>query len=319
MIILNTTTKSLELVLAGSITTNQLAFVASFVDISQVNFGLTGADSSNGASNDTTVVSMVAAPAADTSRQIKFLSIFNADTAAATVTVQYDDNGTNRTVCKVTLPVGASLVYTDGEGFRVISAAGAILCSFDGAEHNNLANIQGGTSGEYYHLTAAELAKLQANGRIAQDVTPATTSGTSETDLQSLTIPANTFGANGDTVHVGAGFELSVTVTGMTARFYVDGSVVATGSYGLASGTEQLADIELMRIDTDTLAIWGRLPGMSEIPGGPPSSHNGRVFYAEATGLTFSGAIAIKFTGQADDVADNMTQNTMFADFKKAA
>lgn len=313
MIILNTTTKSLELVLAGAITSNQLQFVASYVDISQANWGLTGADSNSGVSNDTTAVTVAAAPAADTSRQVKFLSVFNADTAAATVTIQENNNATLRTVCKVTLPVGASLIYTDGEGFRVISAAGAIFNTFDGAEHNNLANIQGGTSGEYYHLTAAELARVQANKRIAQNLTPVTTSGTTETDLQSLTIPANTFAANGDTVYLSAGFTFSGTIDDMTLRLYVDGVAEITTLCGNAPPLALHADLYITRTDTGELKIWGAQPGES---GGRRAVES---VYDVVSGLTFSNAIVIKFTGQSAGATDTMTQQTMFADFTKAA
>lgn len=113
MIILDTTTKSLEFKLGGAVTTNHLPFTASYVDISQSDFSLTGVASSDGQDNAGTAVTMVAAPAASTSRQIKFLSIPNLDTVVAVVTIQLNDNGTKRVIWTGTLAVGDNLIYTE--------------------------------------------------------------------------------------------------------------------------------------------------------------------------------------------------------------
>lgn len=113
MIILDATTKSLEFKLGGAVTTNHLPFTASYVDISQITFALTGVGSSDGQDNAGTAVTVVAAPAANTSRQIKFISIPNLDTVAAVVTVQLNDNGTARVIWKGTLAIGDNLIYTE--------------------------------------------------------------------------------------------------------------------------------------------------------------------------------------------------------------
>ncbi len=123
MIILDATTKSLEIKLGGAITTTQLPFVTSYVDITTNTFTPIEAD---GASNNTSAITVMAAPAASTQRQLKSLSIYNADTAAATVTLQYNDNSTTRIIIKIILSVGDSLIYTDTEGFSVITNTGSI-------------------------------------------------------------------------------------------------------------------------------------------------------------------------------------------------
>lgn len=126
MIILDTTTRKLELVLAAAPAANQLPFVASYVDISQSSPALTAASTNTSATNSTTAVTAVAAPGASTSRQLKFLSIQNADTAAATVTVRVNDNSTLRIVFKATLAVGDQICFTDAEGFSVLDSTGAL-------------------------------------------------------------------------------------------------------------------------------------------------------------------------------------------------
>lgn len=124
MIILDAATKSLEAVLAGAVTTTQLAIVAAFVDVTTTTY-IPGA--SDTATNNTTGVTVVAAPAAATQRQIKLLTVYNADTVVVTVTLRLNNTGTLRPLIKVTLAVGSTLVYTDGEGFRVITATGEIV------------------------------------------------------------------------------------------------------------------------------------------------------------------------------------------------
>lgn len=124
MIVLDTITKKLEVVLAGAVTTTQLPITASYVDVGTDVF-LPGA--SDTVSNSTTAVSAVLAPATSIIRQVKLLTIYNADTATATVTVRLNNNSTTRIMVKIDLDPQFSLIYTDGEGFRVIDALGSIL------------------------------------------------------------------------------------------------------------------------------------------------------------------------------------------------
>ena len=63
----------------------------------------------DGALNGTTEVTLVAAPGAGVKRTVQMIAIYNADTAAVTLTVQYDHGGTDRIMYKVTLAVGETL------------------------------------------------------------------------------------------------------------------------------------------------------------------------------------------------------------------
>ena len=109
MLLLNATTKSLEIVLAGAITTSQLPYTAHYVDITTATAAVSSMAESDGTSNSTTAVTVVAAPGASTTRQVKYLSVYNADTVAATVTIQINNNGTARKIAKITLQPGETL------------------------------------------------------------------------------------------------------------------------------------------------------------------------------------------------------------------
>lgn len=143
MIILDDTLSLLEVTLTGAITTSQLDFVASYVDINQSTFEMTGILSNDGTTNSTTTVTAIAAPAATTSRQLKYLSVINTDTVAATVIVKFD-NGTNeRKIIEATLAVDDTLVYIDGAGWHTLDSSGNTKVTSTGGvtDHTALSNI----------------------------------------------------------------------------------------------------------------------------------------------------------------------------------
>lgn len=115
MIILDATNKSLEVVLAGTVATSQPTFVVSYAEHTSVSFT---PKNDVGSTNNSTPVTLVSAPAASTQRQIKYLNVFNIDTADVTVTIQYNNNGTIRTLTKITIEPGEQLVYDEYIGFR---------------------------------------------------------------------------------------------------------------------------------------------------------------------------------------------------------
>lgn len=138
MIVLATDTDRVDALLAGSVATNQLNCMTSHRDITTTTFtpGRTVSDT-----NNTTAVDIVRAPESSVTRVVDFISIYNADTASATVTVRYNANGTTYTLSKVTLAAGEKLEYSEGVGFQVIATTGAVKQSI-----NQGANAAPGTS-----------------------------------------------------------------------------------------------------------------------------------------------------------------------------
>lgn len=120
-IILNGTGESLRVVLAAAPASTQLALTASWAD--------QGASSGDSAmlTTGTTAVTLVAAPAGTVSRWVGGVSIYNQDTAAATVTVQKVVSGTPYTLFKATIPAGCHAFYDNACGWRVVDASGAVV------------------------------------------------------------------------------------------------------------------------------------------------------------------------------------------------
>ena len=116
MIVLTEQTDAIEVVLGGAVTTNELAIVASWRDITTTAYtpGRTV-----GTTNGATPVDAVTGPAASTQRVIDMLHVRNADTVDAMVTVRFDANGTEYVIWSDLLSAGDMLHYADGAGFSV--------------------------------------------------------------------------------------------------------------------------------------------------------------------------------------------------------
>jgi hypothetical protein len=110
ILVLDATTKSIVVAMSGAAATTNPDFTAAWADDTGSAF-TEGA--SDGALNGTSSVTLVAAPGSSTRRVIKNITIENKDTAAVTLTISYDNNGTLRTIAKVTLNVGDTWT-TDG-------------------------------------------------------------------------------------------------------------------------------------------------------------------------------------------------------------
>jgi len=131
MIRLDATTKTLEVDLTSAVTTTQLPFTAHYSDINTSTALLTAAGESDGATNNTTAVTLVSAPAASTTRKIDYVSIYNADTVAAEVTVQLNNNSTLRVITKQTVQPGETLEYVDGVGWGLAGKKNEIISTLN--------------------------------------------------------------------------------------------------------------------------------------------------------------------------------------------
>lgn len=102
-LVLDSTLKTIKVSMSGAAATTNPDFTASYADNNGTTFTEGASDGALTGATDATVVS---APASGYRRIIKSIFIENKDTAVVTITVKYDNNGTQRTIAKVTLNVG---------------------------------------------------------------------------------------------------------------------------------------------------------------------------------------------------------------------
>jgi hypothetical protein len=108
--------QTLEIDLAGAITTNNLPVSVEFTDITASAFTPGHQDA---ISNGTTAVTILAAPAGSTYRAVKHINVYNDDTVAATVWIVFNNNATLRRLCSVTLQPQETLTWSAEQGWQV--------------------------------------------------------------------------------------------------------------------------------------------------------------------------------------------------------
>lgn len=122
--ILESTAKSIQIVLGEVISTQQVVCVASYTDIDSTTYNPTPA-SSQVLSNGTTQATVVAAPAAGAFRQIRDLSFYNNDSITHNVIVRILVTATGYILKNVSLAAGAELMWTQESGWLVVAVAGS--------------------------------------------------------------------------------------------------------------------------------------------------------------------------------------------------
>lgn len=161
MLILPSTTDSLDIVLGTAQTTNPMRVVSSYRDITTTAF-TPGRRVVN--TNGVTQVQAVTPPAASTSRVIDFVSVFNSDTVAKLVTIALNDNGTRYTIISVTLGVGERIEYQEGQGWRVFTNTGSL-------KQTTLQGTNQIVSGLQVGILAADVTNNNAVANTIADVT----------------------------------------------------------------------------------------------------------------------------------------------------
>ena len=121
--ILDATTKKLEILLGGAITTNQLPFQCEWVDVTA---SASTPGTNGGLTNGATPVDLVPVPGASTQRIVNGFNIYNADTVAQTVTVRFNDNATTRVLKSTVLSVGDTLTWSLGDSWEIIDSSGNV-------------------------------------------------------------------------------------------------------------------------------------------------------------------------------------------------
>ena len=118
--LLDSTTQSLEILLAAAVATTQLPVVVDFTD-GATTFSPTVQHSQT---NGITAVTILTAPASTNKREVTFMSVYNAETVAVIITIRLNDNSVMRTIRKIVMEAGDNLCYTRDEGFEVTDKNG---------------------------------------------------------------------------------------------------------------------------------------------------------------------------------------------------
>ena len=167
-LVLDTTTKTIQVAMSGAAATSNPDFTAAFADNNGTSFVEAASD---GALSGSTDVVVVAAPASGFRRIIKKIFIENKDTAAVTITVKYDNNATQRTIAKVTLQVGDTWT-TDG----TFDTNGALKQTLGSVNLSSVTGTLGVANGGTGSATLTANNVLLGNGTSAlQVVAPGTT------------------------------------------------------------------------------------------------------------------------------------------------
>jgi len=162
--LLTSTTDKIEVLLGASVTTNQLHIISSYNNTNSTSVTPTKTVT---VTNNTTAVDIVPSPASGNQRSLRFASIFNSDSVAATVTIRTNYNGTTRIVLNTTLQVNEYIQYTHRTGWKVFDMNGSLKnytgfydmtdCSYNSIvlSNANSTNIALSTSGICLYLGKA--------------------------------------------------------------------------------------------------------------------------------------------------------------------
>jgi len=320
MIILDTTTRSLEVDLNGAVTTNQLPFVASYVDINQSTFAMSAMSSNTGASNNTTAVTLVAAPGATTSRVLKYLSIKNSDTVATLLWIQVNDNSTLREIWKGTLAVGDTLVYVDSLGFNVLNSSGQIktgsgISSIGSSTDNALVRWDGtgGTAIQNSGSTLDDSGNLALAGNLV-------VSGTGPHGLGGAANATNQFTQSG--TYTGSAstdnalFQIEATLN-VSANAFGAGVRIVPTLVEAGSGTHP--DFASLRVDAPTITGGAAVltnASTLKITGAPTGATNNYALWVAGGNVKLDGAQILNAVGSATTPSYSFTQTVgtgMFA------
>lgn len=165
MIVLSSTTDKIQVVLAGAVATNQAQCVASWRDITSTPSYIAGRSAVN--TNNTTVVDLVASPAASTQRLIDFVNVINRDTTNISVTVRITDGTNNFNIIENEILVpGERLEYASETGWIVkkktpvtgiADPLSIVTLGSDVINNNAVANTLQDVTGLSFPVVAGEL------------------------------------------------------------------------------------------------------------------------------------------------------------------
>ena len=290
LMLIDATTQTLEVKLAGAVSTNELPIVLAYIDGEASNFFPTLQHS---ISNGTAEVTILSAPEPRGKRMVKFMYIRNTDTATATVIVQLADGATNREIVKIALLQDETLVYTDTTGFKVIDTNGNTKVGGGGGFAAPTGGIDIGDS-------AAE-GSLATHSRSDHDHAFTAPSAGYPLDVADAEADgSSTKPARDDHVHSHGISTLANAHDITNLKEYAEGTFTPTAIFAAGSGTityttqlgsyTRIGNAVFIRIDLETLSIASRTGNMSigGLPFTSGATYSGGISVSSASGLAIT-------------------------------
>jgi hypothetical protein len=245
-VILDATTKKLEILLGGAVTANQLPFQCEWVDVTA---SASTPGTNGGLTNGATPVDLVGVPGASTQRIVNGINIYNADTVPQTVTIRYNDNATLRTLKTVTLAVGDTLTWSLADLWEVVDSSGNKKNNVNTGNWLKTTVLTAGTSFTTQPATHTIFVRLQAGGGGGGGCASVASSGAAAGGGGAGGYAEKTFAVSPNTAYTyaiggaGAGNSGAAGGNGGNTTFAVGATTVTanggTGA-GLATGTTTL-------------------------------------------------------------------------------
>jgi hypothetical protein len=209
--ILDTATRTLELVLGEAMATAACDFVACWADGTVSTFAPA---SGHGVSNGTTPVTAVAAPALTVQRQVNEVRLHNNDSVPHTVTLRLNDGGVTRVVLVQAVAAGGDFLYTPtATSTRAASGALALTLGWGGGLAVTAGTYQFVGSAAYpFAITSLDASVGSGGGTITANVRNAAAS-VGGLSAAAITLAGKTnFPASGTNLLVLAGATVDVVV-----------------------------------------------------------------------------------------------------------
>lgn len=231
--ILDTTLKTIEIVLAGAKTTNDCEYT---VDYADTNSGTTFVPAgSMGVTNGTSAVTAVPAPTG-VQRHVKALTVYNADTVSSTVTVRMYDGTNRRILIKTILASGQSLVWTADVGWSVPGFSGVAQ------EVGTWTPADNSGAGLSLTISAATYIKMGRQVTIAARIAYPSTASSANNSLSGLPFKTQNSAARGSgavIANVTGGLMALTDLNATTFAYYKTGTLSTALNSDLSS-TSQL-------------------------------------------------------------------------------
>lgn len=230
-LILDAITKTIKVVMLSTAATTNPDFVVSYADNNGTVFTEASGD---GTLNGTADVEVVAAPASGYRRVVKSILVQNRDTAAVTILVKYDNNGTQRRLAQVTLQSGDTWstdgTYDSAGALKQVAGIVNLVTQVVGV----LPVLNGGTGST---TSTGSGANVLANTPTL--ITPVLgVASAFSINKVTLTAPATAATLSldeGSTLATSGAFAITLTATGATAV-----TLPTTGTLSTLAGTETL-------------------------------------------------------------------------------